>query len=90
MQTSCQASCEKFLTPVTTHYQSFYDIKEVDIEGRTIDFNDFHGKVVYIVNVASRCGYTRSNYQQIEKIVQTYSEDELVVVLARESKFSQL
>ena len=42
---------------------SFYEIVEKDINGNEVDFSQFKGKVVYAVNVASRCGSTASNYE---------------------------
>ena len=36
---------------------SFYDIVEKDASGKDITFSKFKGKVVYGVNVASKCGY---------------------------------
>jgi hypothetical protein len=33
---------------------SFYDIEEIDASGNTVSFEEYRGKVVYIVNVASR------------------------------------
>ena len=36
---------------------SFYDIVEKDATGTDIPFTKFIGKVVYGVNVASKCGY---------------------------------
>jgi glutathione peroxidase-family protein len=37
---------------------SFYDIVEKDAAGKDVNFSKFKGKVLYGVNVASRCGYT--------------------------------
>jgi glutathione peroxidase-family protein len=37
---------------------SFYDIVEKDAAGKDVSFSKFKGKVLYGVNVASRCGYT--------------------------------
>lgn len=48
---------------------SFYDIVEKDANGNEIKFGDkFKGKVVYGVNVASKCGYTASGYALISKL----------------------
>jgi glutathione peroxidase-family protein len=38
---------------------SFYEIVEKDATGTDIPFSKFMGKVVYGVNVASKCGYVR-------------------------------
>jgi glutathione peroxidase len=50
-----------------------------DIEGRTGTLGAFAGKVVLIVNVASRCGYTRQ-YEGLESLYQTYKAQGLVVL----------
>lgn len=59
---------------------SFYEIREKDINGLIVDFAQFQGKVVYIVNVASHCGYTESNYQMIRSLMSKYG-DSLEVIL---------
>jgi len=51
--------------------QSFYDLKIEDIKGDTIHLDDFKGKYVLIVNVASQCGYTKQ-YADLEKLNQQY------------------
>ena len=66
--------------PVATP-NSFYDIKEKDINGAVVDFSQFQGKVVYIVNVASYCGYTESNYQLINQLNAKYGDKGLEVVV---------
>lgn len=50
-------------TPTT-----FYDIIEKDAQGKDFSFEAFRGKVVYGVNVASKCGYTASGYALISKL----------------------
>jgi Glutathione peroxidase len=37
---------------------TFYDLKPLDKKGVPYDFNDLKGKVVLVVNVASKCGFT--------------------------------
>ena len=47
---------------------SFYDIVEKDSKGVDFPFSNFKGKVVYGVNVASKCGYTASGYNLLSRI----------------------
>jgi glutathione peroxidase len=47
---------------------SFYDISEKDANGNLVSFSKFKGKVVYGVNVASKCGYTASGYALLSKL----------------------
>lgn len=43
-------------------------ITEKDSNGNDVSFEKFRGKVVYGVNVASKCGYTASGYNLLAKI----------------------
>lgn len=52
----------------TLKMSSFYDIVEKDAQGNDVSFSQYRGKVVYGVNVASRCGYTASGYALLAKI----------------------
>jgi glutathione peroxidase-family protein len=46
----------------------FYDLVEKDAKGADVKFDKFKGKVVYGVNVASKCGYTKTGYELLAKI----------------------
>jgi glutathione peroxidase len=70
---TCALSFSKVSSRVFTQARSlsmnsFYDITEKDYKGDAVDFSKFKGKVVYGVNVASRCGYTASGYALLSKI----------------------
>ncbi len=52
---------------------SIYDIAITSLEGKTIDLNDFKGKKILFVNVASKCGFT-SQYKNLQKLHDTYGE----------------
>jgi len=58
--------------------RSIYDFKVAGLEGGTIDFSQFRGKKILIVNTASKCGFT-PQYAELEKLYETY-KDQLVIV----------
>src|SRR4029078_8173195 len=57
---------------------SIYDFKAPGLTGGTINFSDFKGKKILIVNTASKCGNT-PQYEDLEKLYEKY-KDKLVVV----------
>ncbi len=63
---------------IKTKPMPIYDITINDIEGKEINLNDFKGKYVLFVNVASNCGFTRQ-YKDLQTLHDKY-KDELVVV----------
>ncbi|MCU0783457.1 MAG: glutathione peroxidase [Verrucomicrobia bacterium] len=59
--------------------ESIYDIKVKDIDGKDTTLGDYKGKVFLIVNVASKCGYTKQ-YTALEAICQKYKAKGFVVL----------
>ncbi len=55
-----------------------YDFKVTSIDSQTIDFAQFKGKKILIVNTASECGYT-PQYEGLQKLYDTY-KNKLVIV----------
>ncbi|MCR8631797.1 glutathione peroxidase [Paenibacillus radicis (ex Xue et al. 2023)] len=58
---------------------SIYDISVQTADGGTKALNDFKGKVLLIVNVASKCGFT-PQYAGLEKLNQQYKDQGLVIL----------
>lgn len=50
---------------------SLYDFKLNALDGKAIDFSQYKGKTLLIVNVASKCGYT-PQYTDLQKLHEQY------------------
>lgn len=59
--------------------KSIYDFKMSDLEGEQIDFSQYKGKVILIVNTASQCGLT-PQYEGLEKLYEEYKDKGLVIL----------
>ena len=59
--------------------QSIYDFKVKTIEGKETTLEAYKAKVILIVNVASKCGYT-AQYEGLESLYKKYKEQGLVVL----------
>ena len=57
---------------------TIYDFKVPELYGNVIDFSQFKGKKIMIVNTASKCGNT-PQYADLEKLYEKY-KDKLVIV----------
>ena len=58
---------------------NFYDFKLESITGEIINFNNYKGKTVLLVNVASNCGFTKQ-YSDLQNLWEKYKERDLIVL----------
>ena len=59
--------------------ESIYDYKVKDIDGNEVVMSEFKDKVLMIVNVASKCGFT-PQYEGLQKLYDAYKDQGLVVL----------
>jgi glutathione peroxidase len=57
---------------------SFYNLRATANNGTVINFEQFKGKKLLLVNTASNCGYT-GQYEELEKLYKQYN-DRLVII----------
>jgi glutathione peroxidase len=58
---------------------SIYDFKAASLDGAEVSLDEYRGKVVLIVNTASRCGFT-PQYQGLETLYRRYRDRGLVIL----------
>lgn len=56
-----------------------YDFTLLDIDAQPVSLNKFRGKVLLVVNTASRCGYT-PQYEQLQELYEQYQHKGLEVL----------
>lgn len=59
--------------------KSFYELKANSLQGQEISMETYKGKVVLIVNTASKCGFT-SQYAGLEELNKKYKDKGLVIL----------
>ena len=58
---------------------SIYDFEVKTISGETVSMKMFKNKVLLIVNVASKCGFT-SQYEGLENLYEKYKDKGLIIL----------
>lgn len=67
---------------------SVYHFTMRSIDGQSVNLKSYKGKVVMIVNVASRCGYT-PQYAGLESLYEKYKDKGFVIVGVPANNFAQ-
>ncbi|KRO04782.1 glutathione peroxidase [Levilactobacillus paucivorans] len=65
-----------------------YDFTETEMSNQPIDFNDYKGKVVLIVNTASKCGFT-PQLTGLEALYKQYKDKGFEVLGLPSNQFNQ-
>ena len=64
---------------LTLSAQSIYDFKVKDDAGKEVSLSDYKGKVLLIVNTATRCGFT-PQYKELEALYKKYRSEGLEIL----------
>ena len=75
-------------TAIANYDKIFYDLNIESISGEIINFSEYKGKVVLIVNTASYCGFT-NQYNDLQNLWDTYKSKGLIVLGVPSNSFNQ-
>ncbi len=67
---------------------SVYEYSAQDIDGEMISMDEYRGKVMLIVNTASKCGFT-PQYTGLEKLYQEFKDQDFVVLGFPSNQFNE-
>ena len=59
--------------------KSIHEFTVQDIDGKDVSLADYKGKILLIVNVASKCGFT-GQYEGLQKLYDTYKDKGFVIL----------
>ncbi|KAF3436328.1 hypothetical protein FNV43_RR23420 [Rhamnella rubrinervis] len=54
--------------------KSIHEFTVKDSRGKDVDLSTYKGKILLVVNVASKCGFTDSNYTQLTELYNRYRD----------------
>tara|TARA_B100000945_G_C20322744_1_gene568486 strand:+ start:310 stop:855 length:546 start_codon:yes stop_codon:yes gene_type:complete len=78
-----------FISKASSNYEKLvYDFEFKSIDGDIIKLDEFKNKVIIVVNVASRCGYT-PQYEDLQTIWSKYKNKGVVVIGVPTNNFKQ-
>ena len=75
-------------SPAESYTLNAYDFKFKDIDGNDLRFKDYKGKVLLIVNVASKCGFT-GQYEGLQAVWDKYKDKDFVLIGIPSNDFYQ-
>jgi glutathione peroxidase len=70
---------EPSASPAAAEGKTLYDHTVKDAKGREVKLEDYRGKVLLLVNVASKCGYT-PQYDGLQKLYEQYKDRGFVIL----------
>ena len=78
-----------FLKPTYANYDKLaYEFSFTQINGDQLLLKDYKKKIIVVVNVASRCGFT-NQYEDLQKLWASYKNEGLIIVGVPSDNFRQ-
>jgi len=77
-----------FQNALSNYEKNFFDFKVKGINGKEIDLSIYKGKTIIIVNVASKCGFTKQ-YKDLQELWKRYKSKGLVVIGFPSNQFGE-
>ena len=78
-----------FLNNASANYTKLaYDFQFKGIDGKIIKLSNYQNKVIVVVNVASRCGFT-NQYDDLQRLWTSYRDKGLIIVGIPTNNFKQ-
>uniref|UniRef100_A0A1J3GX34 Glutathione peroxidase n=1 Tax=Noccaea caerulescens TaxID=107243 RepID=A0A1J3GX34_NOCCA len=69
--------------------ESVYEITVEDAKGNSLELSQYKDKVLLIVNVASKCGLTDSNYAELNELYNKYKDKGLEILAFPCNQFAE-
>jgi glutathione peroxidase len=70
---------EDFFNRKFSMTQTIYDIKATTLKGKEVSLDQYRGRILVIVNTASKCGFT-GQYAGLEELYRKYREKGFVIL----------
>ena len=67
---------------------NIYDFSFEDIDGNLVSLDKFNGKPIFMVNTASRCGFT-PQYENLQNLFINYKDTDLTILAITSNSFNQ-
>jgi|TARA_Y100000389_G_C17436710_1_gene505989 glutathione peroxidase len=71
---------------ISENSKTFFDFKINSIDGQELDLSIYKDKTLLVVNVASKCGFTKQ-YDELQNLYELYSEKGLIVLAVPSNQF---
>ena len=71
-----------------TKNMTIYDFSFKDIDGNQVNLNKFRGKPIFMVNTASRCGFT-PQYENLQNLFVNFKNTDLTILAITSNSFNQ-